>query len=432
MQKKKFLEAKHSQLTQFKHQHNKDPEWFKHEKHVFVLTWSGRPVFTRYGDDTMLAAYMGVISAHVSNFERLGDECRSIVAGRTTFVFQLKGPLYFVCVSKTGESVQQLASMLSHVHALIISVLTAGVNEMLEAQPQYDVRNLLGGTNTLLNDVIERCDSEPNYLLQTTSCLTLLAKGMRAKIQAIMNKNRCESAAFSIMLAGNEVIALLSGGKRTLSVQDLLLLIQVTGSVSVRQEESWTPICLPQFNDGGHLFAYVYTVPKSEISFIFLTTSPGAFNELRDYRDDIHQKMNEQGLIDELQSAVRYGLLSVEEMQLGASELVHFLFKNEATSQLHSCQHALPCQADEEQLTLFRNYQLVHAHMHRGIKPHAMYYYTTESATLMGMVKPGEYELYAAFSPLVRKVEAEAICHRLIKWHRKHEQALFVPWKIAT
>jgi hypothetical protein len=50
-----------------------DPDFFKHEKHVFILSYAGRPIFSRYGDETMLAAYMGVISAIISNIESMKD-----------------------------------------------------------------------------------------------------------------------------------------------------------------------------------------------------------------------------------------------------------------------------------------------------------------------------------------------------------------------
>ncbi len=45
-------------------------------------------------DESKLAAYMGVITAIISNFQRIGDTIRSIRAGQHTFVFLLCGPIY--------------------------------------------------------------------------------------------------------------------------------------------------------------------------------------------------------------------------------------------------------------------------------------------------------------------------------------------------
>lgn len=152
--------AKQAKWRKYAHEHNKDPNWFKHKKHILICSWSGRPVYTRYGDETSMAAYMGVLSAIISNFQNLDDNVRSIVAGKHTFVFQCKGPLYLVAVSSTSESVRQLETQLNFVHQQVLSVLTGSVNDILQNQPSYDLRNLMGGTENLLTDLI----SESNRL----------------------------------------------------------------------------------------------------------------------------------------------------------------------------------------------------------------------------------------------------------------------------
>ena len=77
--------------NKFPDQHNKDPAFFTHDKHVFILSYAGRPIFSRYGDETMLAAYTGVISAIISNVESMGDAVRVLIAGPWKFVFLFKG-----------------------------------------------------------------------------------------------------------------------------------------------------------------------------------------------------------------------------------------------------------------------------------------------------------------------------------------------------
>ncbi len=87
--------AHHHLLQQrYKDEHNHDPAWFRHSKHVLICSWSGRPIYTRYGDESKLAAYMGVITALISNFQRLGDQLREVRAGVWKFVFLCKGPIY--------------------------------------------------------------------------------------------------------------------------------------------------------------------------------------------------------------------------------------------------------------------------------------------------------------------------------------------------
>src|SRR4051812_44292641 len=54
---------KHQQHQRYLHESSVDASWFNHSKHMLVCSWSGRPIYTRYGDDSKLAAYTGVITA---------------------------------------------------------------------------------------------------------------------------------------------------------------------------------------------------------------------------------------------------------------------------------------------------------------------------------------------------------------------------------
>lgn len=113
---------KNSKLKKYANEHNKDPNWFRHKKHILIMSWAGRPIFTRYGDDSALSAYMGVVSAIISNFQKTGDSLRSIVAGDHTLVFLLKGPIYLLCISRTTESIKQLTQQLTFIHGQILTV----------------------------------------------------------------------------------------------------------------------------------------------------------------------------------------------------------------------------------------------------------------------------------------------------------------------
>lgn len=60
------------------------------EKHVFVLSHAGKPIFTRHGDEQRLAPLMGVIQAIISFSQSTPgetDDCiRSITAGKRKWV----------------------------------------------------------------------------------------------------------------------------------------------------------------------------------------------------------------------------------------------------------------------------------------------------------------------------------------------------------
>jgi hypothetical protein len=94
-----------------KHFGNEDQtsgSWTSHRKHFFILSSAGKPIYARYGDESRISSYMGVIQALISFFADNNDTIRCINAGQHRFVFLLKTPLYLVCVSRSGESEAQV------------------------------------------------------------------------------------------------------------------------------------------------------------------------------------------------------------------------------------------------------------------------------------------------------------------------------------
>lgn len=55
--------------------------WRLHQKHVFVLSEAGKPVYSRYGSEEALSSTMGVMVALVSFLEADRNAIRSIHAG---------------------------------------------------------------------------------------------------------------------------------------------------------------------------------------------------------------------------------------------------------------------------------------------------------------------------------------------------------------
>jgi hypothetical protein len=69
---------------------------------------------------------------------------------------------------------------------------------------------------------------------------------------------------YGILLCGSSLVTLIQPREARLHLQasDLLLVINViTTQASFKMAESWTPICLPRFNDSGFLYAYVSYLP---------------------------------------------------------------------------------------------------------------------------------------------------------------------------
>lgn len=89
-------------------------EWRMQQKHIFVLSDAGKPIFALHGDEDELASLMAVMQALVSFVLDSGDSLRSFqVGGGKKVVFVNKGPLILVAVTRGRESVTQLSVQLT-------------------------------------------------------------------------------------------------------------------------------------------------------------------------------------------------------------------------------------------------------------------------------------------------------------------------------
>jgi hypothetical protein len=92
-------------------------------------------------------------------------------------------------VAKTNESVDQLTTQLKYMHNQIISILTITAHKLLTDKPQFDLRNLLGGTDRYLKNLAMNLNRGFSFLLNSIHCLHL-ASSTRGAIGNILQTQR--------------------------------------------------------------------------------------------------------------------------------------------------------------------------------------------------------------------------------------------------
>lgn len=420
--------AKRSFQTATAKQSDSDAAWFKHSKHVLVCSWAGRPIYTRYGDENELIELLAVVSALVTNFERFRDKIRMLVAGEHTFIFELCGPIYLLAISKTNESVSQMRAQLRFVHAQMISMLTGNIHAVLESRPNYDIRNLMGASDTLLTDVLAESDSNPGYLLNAYPVLRL-NKTTRGRINKELKRGR-PAALFGLISAGNRVVTLVHPRGNKLDPSDTLLLLNfVTNSQALRASESWAPLCLPKVSEEGYLYAYVCYIAE-EICLTLLSSDQAAFQKLRESKQLIAENLSKQGYLAEIQTAAASADWTTDETDVALSDLRHVLYKSEAHQQFVMSAPLAPYNHPDGYERLFRRYQHLHFRATGGGgqtegKRHQLYMETTERSTVVTASKEGEYEMYLTLGPLVNKPTIVQAMTRMLRWMKKEEAVLF-------
>ncbi|XP_050026966.1 vacuolar fusion protein MON1 homolog A isoform X2 [Dermacentor andersoni] len=399
--------------------------WRQQEKHVFVLSDAGKPIYCRHGSEEQLAALAGVMQALVSCIALSGDQVRYVRAGRLRLAFLLRLPLILVAATSLPLSLQQLQAQLVYVHAQILSVVTASqLERVFNRRCNFDLRRLLAGSERFLDSLCDLMDRDPSFLLGAVRCLPL-APALRDQITQAMLKHcaKHKKLVFGLLVAEQQLVALVGMRKYQLHHVDLHLLLNlVHASESFKTAEAWTPVCLPKFDPSGFLHAHVsYLAEGSPACLLLLTVDRDLFFPLQECRRKIAESLQRKNCLEALREATVSGGYSVREA--GVPELYHFLYKSKSGAQLSSPRLEPPYSKDPGRLLAL--YRLLHHRMYQPACPLKILFWATGRETLMGWHMAG-FELYAAFEPLVSKDTAVRAMSKLLHWIKQEEERLFI------
>ncbi|KAK4362250.1 hypothetical protein RND71_017491 [Anisodus tanguticus] len=329
--------------------------WRKRKKHFFILSHSGKPIYSRYGDEHKLAGFSATLQAIISFVENGGDRVNLVRAGKHQVVFLVKGPIYLACISCTEESYQSLKGQLELLYGQMILILTKSLNRCFEKNPKFDMTPLLGGTDTVFSSLIHSFSWNPANFLHAYTCLPL-AYVTRQAASAILQDVADSGVVFAILMCKHKVISLVGAQKASLHPDDMLLLsnfimssesfrqlvieagvafedtdVTVNGCANfsifvlaflhvanvsfgvARTSESFSPICLPRYNPMAFLHAYVHYLDV-DTHLILLTTSSDAFHHLKDCRVRIEKVLLESNVLNEVQRSMVDGGMRVEDL----------------------------------------------------------------------------------------------------------------------
>merc|ERR1719348_1616505 len=297
------------------------------EKHIFVLSESGKPIFSLHGEEGMLVTLVGPMLALVSVVADSGDTIKSIKCEDTNIVFLVKPPLILVGVSSAGLHTSQLTVQLLYVHSQIVSVLTmTQLARIFEQKPNYDLRRMLTGSERLISSLSNSMDTDPSYFLSAVRCLPLATPTRDLISETIIRyAGKVKEVVFGILLSDNHLISLVRMKKYYIHPADLHLIFNLINSTeSFKHSESWTPLCLPKFDSSGFLHAHVsYLTDDSPACLLLLTLDRNAFFDLSAARGKIIERMERHGSISAIQTAIANSRYTTQAIEL--PEMRHFL-----------------------------------------------------------------------------------------------------------
>jgi len=240
--------------------------WVKHRKHFFILSSAGKPIYSRYGDESKLSPLMGVIQAIISFYDVDYDEICCINTSTHKIVFLLKTPLYLVCVSQTNETEEQLRLQLLYLYNQILFSLTSiQLTKIFHDRVNFDLRNLLAGTEIYMDELSRKFSIDASFLLKSIRSFRIKNE-LRNSIGEILNNYRPKNILYGILTYNDKLINIIRPKKQNVHPLDMHLIINMISSTSFRSVESWSPICLPKYNNRGFLYAYVCYLNHFELS----------------------------------------------------------------------------------------------------------------------------------------------------------------------
>ncbi|CAL9196795.1 unnamed protein product [Musa hybrid cultivar] len=429
--------------------------WRNRKKHFFILSHSGKPIYSRYGDEHKLAGFSATLQAIISFVENGGDCIKFVRAGNHQVIFLVKGPIYLVCISCTEEPYEALKRQLELIYSQLLLILTKSVDRCFEKNPKFDMTPLLSGTDEVFSSLCHAFSWNPATFLHAYTCLPL-AYSTRQAASAILQDVADSGVLFALLMCKHKVVSLSGAQKASLHPDDMLLLSNfVISTESFRTSESFSPICLPRYNPMVFLYVYVHFLDV-HTCLMLLSTSSDSFYHLKDCRIHIETVLVKSNVLSEVQRSLLHSGLHVEDLPVdfslrsgslphhiamekaipdissshvgigGPSGLWHFIYKSVNLDQYVSSGFSSPLSSSARRKRLIRAYQKLYFSMHdKRTGLHKTQFRRDEDYVLLCWITQ-DFELYAAFDPLAEKAIAIKTCNRVCQWVRDVENEIFL------
>ncbi|CAK9035572.1 Vacuolar fusion protein MON1 homolog A, partial [Durusdinium trenchii] len=435
-----------------------EQRWLARPKNVLVLSRAGKPIFSSGGDELALSSIFGLLQAMLAKT----DERLRVVRAGSEFcmVLAVRGPLIVVIVSRTGlEPVGYLQVQLEFVYAQILMHFTlSALQDTFRRKPGYDLRDLLGNTRTEIDGITQLARESPALMLEAVECLRLPAE-VRNGATAILNSVRQANLLYAVLVARDSLVTSIAPRRHPLKASDLLLLVNfVHQAKQLRVQETWTPMCLPGFNSTGFLHAYAaYVSPNICLLLLSSGESLDQFHFCSESKGVIEAKLEKLGLAAKIEAAVAERHIAPEACEAASS--IHLVYRSLKVDQffetrvanhapLHGC-------TPQERHRLLGRYIRVAEQLHNyarhidivapaegdeaatsaaanEVSPRiagaeqGQIWQQGETESVLAIVNPSHYELYASFHIYTSAAQALACATRFAAWVKSSRSDLFL------
>lgn len=421
--------------------------WKSKLKHFFILSASGKPIYSRHGDDQLISNHIGIAQTLISFYQGADDSLKGFTAGDARFVILSKGPLNLIAVSRLAESDAQLRTQLESLYMQILSTLTLpSMTQMFSHRPSTDLRRPLQGTDVLLDGLADGFTrGSPSTLLSALECLRL-RKTHRQIINDTLLKVRSPNLLYGLIVAAGRLVSVVRPKKHSLHPGDLHLIFNMlfeAGSVKAGGGENWIPLCLPGFNNTGFLYMYVsffsVTSPPhegtndeqsdaaerdDELAIVLISANKESFFELRKMRDSLVAQLRENGSLATLETAIHKGHPPCSDIVPGTA-VQHFLYKSRGNVQFTMPSFSPHFEGLVARRKLMSLYHQLHDSIHSRTAHLKVQHCIAQDAKALAWETP-LFELYCVAGPAAPRAALVQGANKIVQWVRREEERVFI------
>ena len=412
-------------------ENDRDASWLRHSLHLIVLTYSGKPVYSRYGDEDMLSGLAGTLQSITSRFVDPKDpssNLKSIKAGDLSMHFLCKGPLIFVAITRKYKSLF-CKKLLELLHRQFTVILTDAVEQSLNARPNFDPRSVLSGTKSIFGNLTTWMKRDVNlaFSFPAIEILPLGQSARRATSDAI-TRDLPPTCLLGLVLGGHRLAVTTQGTtyKSTVTFEalDLLALINaILSSPALRSGENWTPFCLPSLDSRAFLHAYIL-FPKPGICIVFLSADGDSetFMALSRHAQAAVKTLEIAGAMDEISDAMKAGPVKFSDEGPVLRRVRHCAVALRRSAQFFSSRVISNSSAETKEM--FQRYASAQELLDGKSLPRQVWITGSEYSTAVWATE--DFELLIT----VPRGVSNSVTLLAYQWVKTQELRLFVPLKI--
>jgi len=257
-----------------------------------------------------------------------------------------------------------------------------------------------------------------------------------------MVKMACPELLYAFLVSGTRLVECVRPRRFTLDPVDYHVIINfIRNSTSSHSICTWTPICLPMFDERGFLHALIYYLSEDTL-LVLLCTKVDVYYSMSDRATRLHNEFKSKHVMEAITAAASAPSTSLSS--LGVENLCHFVYRNTRCRQVVFPAFEGRYSRPKEQKRLSRVYQKIRyqaramgnggsslniAHALGGgtnsDSVSKVLYQTSQYETVVAFVTRS-FELFVTVSPTESKSIAMKACLSVLQWISTHEPELLI------